>query len=196
MKRTRNLFERIVESENFRLAVSNAVRGKRHRPDARCFMERLDDNLTEMMSQVWTGTFPLDRFHQFVIHDPKERVITAPCFPERVLHHAIMNVCEPVFDRWLIDDTFACRTGRGRLPALQRAQGFARRFAYFLKMAKRSDHPGMAAVTIIPYIHILYQTKKAGIGKYLARRYPPVNVGTVSVSRQIFAWRANSVSAG
>ena len=119
MKRTGNLFERIVERENFRLAVAKALRGKRQRPDARRFLERLDDNITAMVDQVGADTFPLGRFHQFVIHDPKERVITAPCFPERVLHHAIMNVCEPVFDRWLIDDTFACRTGRGQLPALQ-----------------------------------------------------------------------------
>ena len=45
-------------------------------------------------------------------------MITAPCFPERVLHHAIMNVCEPVFERWLIADTFACRQGKGRIAAL------------------------------------------------------------------------------
>ena len=115
--------------------VISAARGSRHRPDARQFMERLDDSVQEMMDQVWAGTFALGRFHQFVIHDPKERVITAPCFPERVLHHAIMNVCEPVFDRWLIDDTFACRTGRGRLPALQRAlTAFSRGFTYFLKL--------------------------------------------------------------
>jgi RNA-directed DNA polymerase len=137
MKRTGNLFDRIVERENLRLAVSKAVRGKRQRPDARRFLARLDDNLTEMMDQVSAGTFPLGRFHQFVIHDPKERVITAPCFPERVLHQAIMKVGEPVFDRWLIDDTFACRTGRGRLPALQRAQHFARGHAYFLKLDVR-----------------------------------------------------------
>ena len=84
MKRTGNLFDRIVERENFRLAVSKAVRRKRQRPDARRFLERLDDNLEEMMDEVGADTFPLGRFHQFVIHDPKERIITAPCFPERV----------------------------------------------------------------------------------------------------------------
>jgi RNA-directed DNA polymerase len=134
MKRTGKLFERILERENFRLAVSKAARGKRQRPDARHFLERLDDNLKEMMDQVWAGTYPLGRFRQFVTYDPKERVITAPCFPERVLHHAIMNVCEPIFDRWLIDDTFACRKGRGRLLALQRAQRFAGKHTYFLKL--------------------------------------------------------------
>ena len=60
-------------------------------------------------SEPWCGEFPLGRYRQFVIHDPKQRTLTAPCFAERVLHRAIMNVCEPVFERWLIDDNFACR---------------------------------------------------------------------------------------
>ena len=67
-----------------------------------------------MSVAIAEGAFPIGRFQQFLIRDPKERVITAPCFDERVLHHAIMNICEPVMDRWLIDDTFACRTGKGR----------------------------------------------------------------------------------
>ena len=41
----------------------------------------------------------MGRYHRFVIHDPKERVIHAARFPERVLHHALMNVCEPLFER-------------------------------------------------------------------------------------------------
>ena len=59
-----------------------------------------------------------------MIRDPKVRVITAPCFEERVLHHAIMNVCEPVLDSWLIDDTFACRNGKGREAAILCAQQY------------------------------------------------------------------------
>jgi hypothetical protein len=93
---------------------------------------------------------PVVQDESLVVHDPKERVITAPCFAERVLHHAIMNVCEPVFDRWLIDDTFACRLGRGRLPALQRAQRFARGHAYFLKLDIRRSCPWVYSARISP----------------------------------------------
>jgi len=134
MKRTGNLFEQIVERDNLRLAFHKALRGKRDRRDAQQFARRLDQNLAEMAAQVTAGTYPLGRSQQFIVHDPKERIITAPCFAERVLHHGIMNVCEPILDRWLIDDTFACRTGRGRIAALQRAQSYARRFGYFLKL--------------------------------------------------------------
>jgi hypothetical protein len=72
-----------------------------------------------------------------VIRDPKERIITAPCFEERVVHHAIMNVCEPILDRWLIDDTFACRVGRGRVAAVKRAMPFCRKQPWCLKLDVR-----------------------------------------------------------
>jgi hypothetical protein len=94
----------------------------------------LDTNLARLRTQLLEDTVPLGRFHQFTIYDPKERRITAPCFEERLLHHAILNVCEPVFERWLIHDTYACRVGKGRIACLARAQRFARQFPVFLKL--------------------------------------------------------------
>jgi retron-type reverse transcriptase len=137
MKRAGNLFERIVERDNLRLAVHKALRGKRDRPEAIEFRGTLDRRLADMAEHLRAGTYPVGVFRQFVIHDPKERIITAPCFAERVVHHAIMNVCEPVFDRWLIADTFACRTGKGRMAALLRARQFARRQTFFLRLDVR-----------------------------------------------------------
>jgi hypothetical protein len=134
MRRAGNLFEQVVDRENLRLAVSKALRGKRSRSDARQFVAALDEHLDWMRSALVRGDFPLGVYHQFTIFDPKERLITAPCFRERVLHHAVTNVCEPVFERWLIADSFACRRGKGRLAALSRARSFAARFPFFLKL--------------------------------------------------------------
>ncbi len=134
MRRTGNLFEQVVDRENLRLAVSKALRGKRSRYDARQFVANLDENLDWMRLTLVRGDFPLGIYHQFTIFDPKERLITAPCFRERVLHHAVINVCEPVFERWLIVDSFACRRGKGRLAALSRSRSFAARFPFFLKL--------------------------------------------------------------
>jgi retron-type reverse transcriptase len=134
MKRTGHLLEQIVEYENLRRAVERALRGKRHRPDARWFVDHLDTNLRELREQLLSGSLALGCYHQFVIYDPKERVITAPCFRERVLHHAVINICEPILERWLIDDTYACRRGRGRIVALQRTRRFSRRYAFYLKL--------------------------------------------------------------
>ena len=76
----------------------------------------------------------MGRFRQFVIRDPKERIISAPPFAERVLHHALMNVCEPHLERWLIPDTFACRAGKGRDRRSRSRRHFAGRFPFFFKL--------------------------------------------------------------
>jgi RNA-directed DNA polymerase len=137
MKRAGNLSEAILDRDNFRLAYSKVIAGKRNQDDSRRFADRLEDNIVRLVRQAADGSFPVGRFHQFVIHDPKRRVITAPCFEERVLHHAIMNVCDPVFDRWLIHDTYACRVGRGREAAVLRAAHFARSKPFYLKLDVR-----------------------------------------------------------
>ncbi|MFO0905756.1 MAG: reverse transcriptase/maturase family protein [Pirellulales bacterium] len=134
MKRVANLFDSIADRDNLRLAVARALRGKRDRAEARAFQACLERNLDALQTDLLTDRLAIGEFRQFVIHDPKERIITAPCFRERVLHHAIMNVCEPYFDRWLIDDTFACRRERGRVAAVLRAQQFSRRYGWYLKL--------------------------------------------------------------
>ena len=137
MRRANGLFSRIASLDNLRLAFLTARRGKQQAPDVREFSFRIDTALQEMRRGLLAGDYPLGRYRQFVIHDPKERLITAPCFPERVLHHAIMNVCEPVFERALVFDTFACRQGKGHLAALERARGFSRRCSWFLQLDVR-----------------------------------------------------------
>lgn len=133
MKRAGRLLERIAERDNLRLAVHRALRGKRDRSDVRAFVANLEFNLQEMARQLRRGDFPVGRCTQFTIHDPKERTITAPCFAERVLHHAILNVCEPLLERFLIDDTYACRRGKGRIAALHKAVKFSAQSPVVLK---------------------------------------------------------------
>jgi RNA-directed DNA polymerase len=134
MKRVGGLYEPILDRENFILAFHRAARTKRYRPEVREFQKDLNHWLATISQRIDSSSFTFGRFHQFLIRDPKERIITAPCFEERVVHHAIMNVCEPVLDRWLIDDTFACRVGRGREAAVQRAMQFCRSQPWCLKL--------------------------------------------------------------
>lgn len=160
MRRTGDLFERILDPANLRAAYAKAALGKRDRGETRQFQERLDDRLAEMAAGLRSGTFPVGRFQQFVIHDPKERIITAPCFAERVLHHAILGVCEPVFERWLIDDTFACRRGKGRLTALHRAKHFARRFPAYLKLDIRKYFDSIPHAPLLQRLSRLFREQK------------------------------------
>lgn len=137
MKRAAVSISSIVDRGNLVRAVWRAARGKRDRESARAFVAGLENNLEAIREGLLEGTFDFGNFTAFRIFDPKERTIHAPRFSVRVAQHAIMAVCEPEFERVLIDDTFACRAGRGTQAAARRALHFARRFPWCLKMDVR-----------------------------------------------------------
>ena len=73
-------------------------------------------------------------YNTFTIHEPKERMITAAPFEDRVVHHAIMNIVEPYLERFSIHDSYACRRGKGLHKAIGRARNYQRRYPWFLKL--------------------------------------------------------------
>lgn len=125
---------RIADPENLRVAFWKASKGKRGKADCRAFHERLDENLAALGAELLAGDVSVGDYHYFTVHDPKERLICAASFRERVLHHALMNVCEPVLERAAVFDSYACRKGKGRMRAVARAQEYARSKGWFLKM--------------------------------------------------------------
>ena len=149
MKRTGHLMEAIANPENLRLAFWKAARGKRSRPDCRRFQAGLDVNLGCLREQLLAGEVPLGQYRQFKVFDPKERTIRVAGFRERVMHHALMNHCEPILDRAAVFDSYACRKGKGRLAAIDRALGFARRYGWFLKMDVRKYFDSVDHATLM-----------------------------------------------
>lgn len=139
---------KIADAENLRLAFWKAAKGKRGQADCVAFGERLDDNLDALRVELLAGDVPVGDYHYFRVHDPKERLICAATFRERVLHHALMNVCEPVLERAAVFDSYACRKGKGRLLAVERAQGYARTHRWFLKMDIRKYFDSVHQTTL------------------------------------------------
>jgi len=137
VKRAGNLYADIAAPENLRLAFWKASRGKRDKPDVVCFCERLDSELAALAAELAAGSVGVGAYRYFTIHDPKERVICAASFRERVLHHAIINRCEPAFESYQISDSYACRKDKGTYKVLDRAQVFAGRYRYSLKLDVR-----------------------------------------------------------
>lgn len=149
MKRQGNLFLKIIERDNLLSAFRKAARGKAARPEVVQMRGDLDAEIQEIGMSLRGGTAVFGAYRQFLVHDPKCRVITAPSFSERVIHHAIMNVCEPYFDRWLIDDTFACRGGKGREAAVRRANEFAGRFPWSIHLDVRQFFDSICHETLL-----------------------------------------------
>ncbi len=115
MKRVGSLYPHIGGWDILREAFRRARKGARQAGAAAAFERDLDRNLRTLGQELNHGEVRLLGFHRFQIHDPKERTIDAPAFRDRVLHHAILLVCEPYFERWLVHDTYACRRGKGQL---------------------------------------------------------------------------------
>ncbi len=69
-----------------------------------------------------------------MIHDPKERMICAADFRDRVVHHAICKILGPIFEKSFIYDSYACRKNKGTHRAIKRAQFFCRQYQYYLKL--------------------------------------------------------------
>ena len=134
MKRHGQLMEAIAEPANLRLAFWKAAKSKRAKADCRAFQERLEENVASLRAELLSGSVAVGEYHTFTIYDPKERTICAASFRERVLHHALMNVCEPVLERAAIFDSYACRKGRGQQVAVRRATGYARQNGWVLQM--------------------------------------------------------------
>ena len=141
----------IADWHNLASAFQRAARGKRSRPEVQSFAADLDHQLTRLGEDILSGAIAIGRSRRFRIRDPKPRVIHAPCFRERVLHHAVMAHVGPVLDRALVDDTFACRIGKGALAAVRRAQQNARRHTWWAKIDIRAyfasiDHAVLQSV--------------------------------------------------
>jgi hypothetical protein len=138
MKRSAVGIDEIADWHNLARAFRLAARGKIGRADVEAFRRNLDRELSDLQSELLNGTVVVGKMRSFGIRDPKPRTIHAPCFRERVLHHAIMAHVAPVLDRALVFDTYACRAGKGTLAAVHRAQAHARRYAWYAQIDIRA----------------------------------------------------------
>jgi len=133
VKRVGNLWPDLISFPNLLLAARRAAAGKRTRPDVAAFLLDLEPRLVRLQRELQDGSYTPGPYHCFPIRDPKPRLISAAPFRDRVVHHALTQVLEPVFEKRFSKDSFACRKGLGTHRALARAKEGARRCRYVLK---------------------------------------------------------------
>ena len=120
--------------DNLYTAYCKARKGKRRRPDVAQFSLGLEQNLSVLQQELITGTYSPGAYRQFTVYERKPRLISVAPFRDRVVHHAVMHVLEPLLDQRFIPDTYACRKNKGVHRAVDRYQQFARDNAYVLKL--------------------------------------------------------------
>jgi len=129
VKRIGDLWNGIVSFENLLGAAHAAARGKRSRPDVAEFLLNLEPEVLLLQRELTGGGYRPGPYRTFEIREPKPRTISAAPFRDRVVHHALTRVLEPIFERRFTPDSFACRTGFGTHRAVERARESCRKYA-------------------------------------------------------------------
>ena len=149
MKRIGNLYQKIISVENLRLADEKARRGKTRTYGVRVHDKNREANILALHEALLTKTFKTSPYDVFTIYEPKERLIfRLPYYPDRIDHHAIMNVLEPIWVKTFTYNTYSCVKGRGIEGCARQVDKIIRDFKgkplYCLKIDIKKYYPSIS----------------------------------------------------
>ncbi len=143
MKTYKNLYDSICAFDNLRLAAKKAQRGKRNQTNVSRFNIELEKELLLIRHELQDHVYQPGAYRTFTIYEPKIRLISAAPYRDRVVHHALCNIIEPIFERTFIFDSYANRVGKGTHKTIKRYQAFSRKNCYVLKCDIRKYFPSI-----------------------------------------------------
>lgn len=153
MKRHGNLYGRIIGMDNLREAYHRAKRGKTAKSAVKRFDRNPEGRLAKIQQSLVDHTFRTAEYYTKWVHEPKARLIyVLPFAPDRIVQHALMNVIEPIWDKLLISDSYACRVGKGIHAGSRRCMEFVRRYKYCLKCDISKFYPSVHHDTMFEII--------------------------------------------
>lgn len=161
MRSDKNLWEQLISEENFQEAYRKSIKGKKTQRQVRKFNRDLERNLEAVRKMVMEGRFHTSPYRQRKIYEPKERIIyKLPYSPDRIVQHAIMNVLEPILERRMIHNTFACIKGRGQLKASLKCSEYVRKYKYCLKCDIHHFYPSINQKILSGKLHRIIRDRK------------------------------------
>jgi len=176
-KRYRNLYPAIADIESLRAGYKRAQEGKRSSNGFLVFQEHAEANLLDIHNRLVDETWEPEPYRRFLIYEPKQRLIGAPSFADRVVHHSLCATIEPIMDKTFLPWTFACRYGKGTHAGVVYVQSQLRKHGYthFLKTDFRSYFPSIDRALL----HREYERKIACAATLdlLRKIIPPTGTG-------------------
>lgn len=140
MRTYNNLFNKLIQPENLFRAWEEFKRDKGRKEDVLEFEKNLESEIFKLYRELKSETYRHSGYQSFYISDPKRRHIHKAIVRDRVLHHAIMNILYPLYDKTFIDNSFSCRVGKGTHKGVDAVRSMARKVSrnntrpcYFLK---------------------------------------------------------------
>ena len=126
MTKLTDIFYKVTSLDNLILAHKNALKGKRSNYYAAAFDYNLISRLIKIQTELRDYTYQPSGYRKKIIIEPKVRLIEAPAYPDRIVHHALHYYLNPFYERFFIADSYACRPRRGIHQAAKRVQQFLR----------------------------------------------------------------------
>ena len=127
------LWERLTSFAHPLHAAKQSARGKRWRPEVLRYHAELEYEILALQESLNAKTYQPGEYRTFEIREPKPRLISAAPYRERVVHHALTAMLEPIWEQSFLADSFACRKGKGTHAAMRRCQELARRHRWVYK---------------------------------------------------------------
>jgi len=146
VKRAGGLWPVLVSWQNLSTALHRAALGKRSRPDVAGFLLEWEPRLIQLQRELECGDYAPGGYRTFLVREPKPRRISATPFRERIVHHALTQVLEPVFEPRFVGQSYARRTGFGTHRALRACTRACRAFPYVLQCDIRKYFPSISTM--------------------------------------------------
>ena len=153
MNQSVGLHEQLVAFDNLYFAAKDALAGKRTKTAPAKFYLNLSENLVNLQQALISENYMPGKYTTFYIYEPKKRLISAAPFVDRVVHHAICRIIEPIFEKSFIYDSYACRKGKGTHAAINRFTKYSRRYKYALKVDIKKYFPSIDFEILKAQIH-------------------------------------------
>lgn len=190
MKTHRNLIERIASQENMQLAFNRTACAKRMSFGYLEFKEYKSLNLARLSQELLDGSYQVGKYKQFYVFEPKQRLISALEFKDRLAQHALMAVVGDIFEAMFLPNTYACRVGKGTHAGVRYIQSELRKApipTYYLKTDYSKFFPSVDHTLLLAMIE-----RKIGCARTLdiiKQLIIPGNVGIPigSLTSQLFA---------
>lgn len=133
MKRVGNLFDSFCSIENLFNAAHKAFKGTKRKNKNAEYSFNLEKNLFNLQEKLIQDKYNPGKYRYFKIYEPKERLISVAEIEDRIIHHALINVLSPTYEKAFIYDSYATRKMKGSHKAISKAQKLSIKYKWFLK---------------------------------------------------------------
>ena len=143
VKSYKNLYPKLCSYDNLELAFKKARKGKSKQKYVKEFEKDLQNNLLNLKKELLAFEYKPTKLTKFIVRDPKTRVIRKSVFKDRIVHHAVVNILDPIYEKVFLYDNYANRKNKGSLNAINRFDYYKRKISNNGKLVSNSKNKNM-----------------------------------------------------